>query len=498
MISSPQPLDLVASRPGRIAAGVIVGAVPAAVVAGLGVAYLVSSGYWYIALAGLLVLPASIVLHRYPLAVVTLWMLAVPLVGETESAALRKVFWLVHRVAPVAALVVIVLAGMFSIGSRKPARLGWAELMMGGYVVATVLSIAYTSDTFFTTLFLLYDNVFIPMCLYLIIRLLEPDEHDLRRLLPVVAFVLLSQTVLGIISWRAPHLLPSEWLGKIGERTTGSLRAPEVFGTTLIFCGAFIVHAGLTARRSRLGRTLAVLLFALVLIMVFLSFSRSVWLAGLIALVGIVCVHRGLAKRLLLIVVPIMLLVAVSGLLGEQALYARERFRSEESEESALSRLPVVYAAVRMFEARPFTGWGYDSFDRYDRQFQGTVANLVAPDKDHASHNLYLTILAEQGIVGFLLFGVPIVYWLFRTRSSMTRMPGDGLVSRKLVATLWIVFAGFALVNNFYRMQTPFAMGMWWLTVGLIATLVARSGSSVDGGRAVRSLDAAPVGNEKR
>jgi O-antigen ligase len=498
MISSPQPLDLVASRPGRIGAGIIVGGVPSAVAAGLGVAYLVASGYWYIVLAGLLVLPASIVLHRYPLAVVTLWMLAVPLVGETESAALRKVFWLVHRAAPVAALVVIVLAGMFGIGSRKPARLGWAELMMGGYVVMTVLSIAYTSDTFFTTLFLLYDNVFIPMCLYLIIRLLEPDEQDLRRLLPVVAFVLLSQTVLGIISWRAPHVLPSEWLGKLGERTTGSLRAPEVFGTTLIFCGAFILHAALTARRSHLGRTLSVLLFALVLIMVFLSFSRSVWLAGLIALVGTVWVHRGLAKRLLLIVVPVMFLVAVSGLLGEQALYARQRFGSEESKESALSRLPVVYAAVRMFAARPLTGWGYDSFDRYDRQFQGRVANLVAPDEDHASHNLYLTILAEQGIVGFLLFGVPIVYWLFRTRSSMGRMPSDGLISRKLVATLWIVFAGFALVNNFYRMQTPFAMGMWWLTVGLIATLVARTGSSLDHGNVVRSLDAAPVRNEQR
>jgi O-antigen ligase len=498
MISVPQPLDLVAARPGRIAAGIIVGVVPVAVAAGLGVAYLVSSGYWYVALAVLMVLPASIVLHRYPLVVVTLWMLAVPLVGETESAALRKVFWLVHRVAPVAALVVIVLAGMIGIGSRRSARLGWAELLMGGYLVASVLSVAYTSASFFTTLFLLYDNVFIPMCLYLIIRLLEPDEHDLRRLLPVVALLLLSQTVLGIISWRAPHILPSEWLGKMGERTTGSLRAPEVFGTTLIFCGAFIVHAGMTARRSHVGRALSVLLFALVLIMVFLSFSRSVWLAGLIALVGTVWVHRGLAKRLLLIVVPVMFLVAVSGLLSEQALYARERFRSAESEESALSRLPVVYAAMRMFEVKPLTGWGYDSFDRYDRQFQETVGNLVAPDKDHASHNLYLTILAEQGIVGLLLFGVPIVYWLFRTRTSMARMPVEGLISRKLVATLWIVFAGFALVNNFYRMQTPFALGMWWLTVGLIATLVARNGSSVDRGTVVRSMDVAHVGNEQR
>lgn len=457
----------------RLAGPRLVAAV-AAVAGGLTLGFLVASGFWYVGAALLLAVPLFIVLYRYPLATVILWLFALPLVGETSSYAVRAVFWLVHRGLPPAALASIVLARMLCLGNTKRVRLGGAEVMMGTYLLISFVSIVYTAPEFLTTLFVLYDRVFIPMCLYLIIRLVEPDDKDLRRLLPVVLFVLVSQSVLGIISWRAPHVLPEDWLGKVGERTTGSLRAPEVFGATAIFCGAFILHVGMRSQNAR-RRMLGVLLFVAALIMVFLSFSRSVWLAGFTLLVGTMFAYRGLAKRVLLVAAPLLLLLLGTGLLAEQTGFAQERFRSAESEESALSRLPVFYAAVRMFEARPLTGWGYETFDRFDRQFQQTVGNLVAPDKDHASHNLWLTTLAEQGILGFALFLGPHVYWLVRTRSRATRMPTDGFVNRKFVTSLWIVFLCFVLINNFYRMQTPFALGMWWLTAGLIATAVGRN-----------------------
>ena len=180
-------------------------------------------------------------------------------------------------------------------------------------------------------------------------------------------------------------------------------------------------------------RTGAVLLFALVLMMVFLTYSRAMSGSP-----GSSCLRRDDPD-------------AASSLRRSSSSPfrsccsfvrspdgpiddARNRLESEESEESALSRLPVVYASLRMFVEEPSFGFGYENFDRFDREFQRPVGNLVAPEKDHASHNLYLTIFVEQGVVGFALFCGPAVWWLVRTRSRWRYLPdarNDGPNARR-------------------------------------------------------------------
>lgn len=456
----------------------VVSATLSAAVAGAAVAYLVSSGRWYVALGLLLVVPTFVVLHRYPLVSLIVWLVIAPLVTETDDDAVRKVFWLIHRALPIVTLAVVMSSSVAGIRTRNLGRLGWPEVMMGGYVVASLLSIAYTSKDPLATSYILYDRVFIPMCLYLIVRLLQPNERDLKRLLPAVVFVLLSQSLLGLISWIAPEVLPSEWLNEVGQRTTGSLRSVNVFGITVLFCAAFVLHYGLTVARRLVSRFFLVLLFALGLLMVFLTFSRAIWLAGLVMIGGWLYVYRKFTKELLVIVVPVILLALASGLLSEQTEFARQRLQSEESEESALSRLPVAYAAVRMFEVKPIAGWGYENFDLFDRRFQASVGNLVSPGKDHASHNLYLTVLAEQGLIGFVLFVGPAIYWLLATRSSLTSIPATGLIGRQLLATLWLVLGGYAIVNNFTSTHVTFGLSLWWLTLGLIGSIIHRCSSS--------------------
>ena len=125
-----------------------------------------------------------------------------------------------------------------------------------------------------------------------------------------------------------------------------------------------------------------------------------------------------------------------------------------------------------MFEQKPLTGWGFDNFDRYDREFQSEVGDFI-PEKDHASHNVYLTLLAEQGLVGWLLFLGPAIWLLVRTVRVFSSLPRTGLASRKLVVLLWAVLAAHVTVNNFSNMRVVFGLGQWWLVLGLIATLVS-------------------------
>lgn len=464
--------------------------IPFGLLASAATAFLVASGFWYAALALLLIVPSFIVLHRYPLAVITVWLVLTPLVVETSNDHLRKVFWFVHRGLPVVTLVVVVVGSVIGTRSRTLPKLGWPELFMAGYIVATVLSIYYTSEDPAAAAILLFDRVIVPMCLYLIVRLLEPDERDLRWLVPAVIFVLVTQSLIGLLSWTVPGVLPTDWLGKLGERTIGSLRTPDVFGTTVLFCGLFLFSAALNARNHAIGRVWAVLALVLTMFMVFMTFSRGNWLAGSLAIIGTLFIYREFAKALIVVLAPVVVLSLATGALAGQVQLAQERFLSEQSEESALSRLPVVFAAVRMFEANPLLGWGYESFDRFDREFQRQVGDLVYPDKDHASHNSYLTILAEQGIIGFLLFIAPTVYWLFRSASYRLRLPADGLISRRLLVVLWMIILAHVVVNNFSRMLVPFGLGMFWLTLGLIASLVHRY--SREDGASVLSRDARP------
>jgi O-antigen ligase len=453
-----------------------------AVVAGALIGGLVFRGYWYIVVGLVVVFPAAAALRQYRLAIVAVWLLGAPFVIVRESGSVGPLFWLIHRGLPVASVVVVAVS--IFLGLRRTSfRLGWPELMMGGYVVASLVSIVFTSDDPVFTAHTLYDRVFVPMCLYLLVRLIEPDEVDLKRLLPVVVFVLISQTAIGVLSWFAPAVLPSDWLGLAGARTTGSLRHASAFATTLLFCGMLALHSALSIPRRTVVRWTLISLFLLTLVMCFFTLSRASWLASCVVILGLLFIYPRALARVAMVAVPIIAVVVITGFATGGAQLASQRLQSAESEQAALSRLPVALAAIRMFEAKPLMGWGYENFDRFDRRFQGAVGGYY-PDKDEASHNVYLNLLAEQGLIGLTLFLGPAVWWLALTRSAVANMPRNGFMSHRLLTILWLVIASLFVVNQFSTMRNEFSSGLWWLTLGLIGSLIARYRSSQAGERA--------------
>jgi O-antigen ligase len=447
--------------------------VGAAIVGGAATGSLVSGGFWYVALVLIVALPGFVVLHRRPMVAIFVWLVVSPVVSVTDGTGVRYVYWFVHRALPVAALAALAVSPVLGLRARELPRLGWPEVLMGGYVVVTLLSIGYTAPDALTNVYTLYDGVVIPMCLYLVIRLSDPGEEEVRRLIPAVVVILATQAVVGLLSWHAPWSLPDEWVRKAGDRTTGTLRSADVFGTTMIFCGLFLLHVGMRARYvlSRVGATA---MFFVAMLMVFLSFSRASWLAGLLAATGALFVYRRYLGQLALLIVPIVVFVWASGLLTQQFDFAEYRLTSAQSEESALSRLPAAQAAVRMFEGEPAIGWGYQNFDVYSRPFQEQVGDIVGAAKPHASHNLYLTTLAEQGIIGFALFVGPVVLWLMRTKAALPYLPRAGLLGRDFVVSLWVIVGAFHVTNNFSRMSVTTGLGLFWMTLGLLGTVVER------------------------
>lgn len=451
-------------------------------------AILVSRGQWYLVLGLVLAVPAAVLLHRNPLLALGVWLLVDPFLQEvTAGGPGRKIYWLIHRALPVLILGLIVLARLSGV-TRRRLVFGWLEVLMAGYLVASLLSIQYQSPDVLATSYHLYDRVAIPMAVYLLVRWYPPGRRSLEAAVPIFVFLLVTQVGAGVLQWAAPDLIPKAWLDRAGSRTTGSLGSPNVYGMVALAAGAFLFHMGQTMKDPRLPRWMYSMAFGVSVMAAFVTLSRAAWLAALLAGAVMTLLYPRAARRTAAAMVGLAVVVVLAAPVEPLIDRAVDRFYSEQSEESALSRLPVVIASVRMFEAKPVTGWGFGNFDLYDRQFQGRVGDLFVPDKDHASHNLYLTILAEQGLIGIVLYLGPAVLLLVRTPAAFRRLPRDGPLGSRFLVMAWLVPAMTFVVSNFSNTKIPFGLGVYWLALAVIAGLVMPASDRIDEPEVVKVL----------
>jgi O-antigen ligase len=436
------------------------------------IAYLGFIGWQPIAVAIIFGLPALVLIYRHPFLTVLVWLLLMPFLLHTDSTVERYVYWGVHRGLPLLTVGLILLRSSMDQHPRRLPRLGLAEVAMGGYVAVSIASIYLQSHAPVPTAILFYDRIIIAMCLYFIVRLAEPSDKELRGLIPVAVFIVLSQSAIGMIAWIAPGLLPNLWLETVGERTIGSLVNAAVYTIALLFAGLILFQVAMTSAPS-MRRRLYILCFLLTLYFTFLSFSRASWIGGLVVGAFLGLLYPRFMTKLAVAMIPLALVGAV--VLSSQLDWAKERLTSDEAENSALSRLPIMVGAFNMFREKPFFGWGYNNFDYYDRSFYDRLLDMAHDNKDHASHNYFLSILAEQGGVGLLLYMAPTAVWLAQTARRWRNLPGYGFGSRRMIIMLWLVILFHIIVTNFINMIVVYGLGIWWISLGLIGYLVARA-----------------------
>ncbi len=203
---------------------VIAGGAVMAVAAG----YLIVSGNWVLAMAMILAPPALILLHRYPVLGLVIWLLITPYLMAISSTPMRRLYWVVHRGLPPLMIGLMVITAMLGFHKYKVPKPSWFEIAMIGYVIITIASIwLFSPDPGFTTTEA-YDRIVVPMLLYALIRILVQDEKTLARLLPILFFIAISQAFFGFVYVSARGALPDAWIRTEdeGARATGSLRAP--------------------------------------------------------------------------------------------------------------------------------------------------------------------------------------------------------------------------------------------------------------------------------
>jgi O-antigen ligase len=199
-----------------------------------------------------------------------------------------------------------------------------------------------------------------------------------------------------------------------------------------------------------------------------LTQSRGGLVGLAVALVASVLVAGRLRPRVLVLV-----LVLVAGGLGYYAIDRPAHVLSSTSN----GRAGEWHVALRMFDNHPFTGVGLGNFVVVEPSYADQNLNLdrvgLIVNQPHRTHNTYLEVAAELGVVGVLLFlGVigaalrPALRGIARmaARADTLEAPARGLVagaigmfaayifiSAQWEKQLWLVFALLAAVGALGR-----------------------------------------------
>ncbi|MGI8828218.1 MAG: O-antigen ligase family protein [Candidatus Limnocylindria bacterium] len=448
------------SRRRWILAGIALVGIAAALLAGLAI----GSGLATLAIAVALA-PFALLVLNYPFAAIVVWALVLPFFTQASDATPST--WILHR-AMIPGLLLLVTIYHF-LGIRRSAfRLHVYDLAVAAFIIVAVVNVVLLSPNPERVLVALFDKAIVPIAIFWYVRVIGVSGADLKRLVIVGAFVIVSQTAIGMLSWIAPSLLPDAWLARAGERTAGTFGGPAPFTITLTFFALLAIYfAGRASSRETRAILLAVVATALT--GVFFSLSRGSWLGTGVATAGLLLLYPRIVATVAIGGLLLFGLLAV-GPLQEQVALAAVRLDTESTIDD---RLVTNEASFRMIGDRPLQGFGFQNFERFDEAYKQRVGDI--PLKiGGSSHNTYLNLAVEMGVPAVGLYFAPVAALALATMRLRKRLPDGGVISGPLLLVLWLALADQFVVSNFLEMlhAYPWGTAVWWLTLGLIAAII--------------------------
>lgn len=209
---------------------------------------------------------------------------------------------------------------------------------------------------------------------------------------------------------------------------------------------------------------------------VLLSASRGGFVA-LIVVLAVALVLAGRWRAKLLLVVPVVVLVCGGYLLANPAVLQRVT-----ASDGGTGRTDLWAVALRMIEDRPVLGVGAGNFANTSIRYllrSGALkrSDLIA-NTPKVAHNTYLTVIAELGVVGALLFGALLAIALGCGWRAMRLFARQRDGPMEMLARAWMIaMAGLLTADAF--LSAEFSKQLWLLlALGPALLAVARRPSA--------------------
>ena len=458
-------------------------------------------GHWLVlVLIGLaVVLVVAAALWELPPAAMVCGAIALTIFsGSWGSLGLPGFPFLPDRILLVGALLALVL--------RAPGASGLPRVRVRGVHLLLALTVLYATasaaaaGTLGTTagVFDLLDRLgAIPFLMLLLAPVLFSGSRERNMLLATLVGLGAYLGITAFFEAVGPHglvfpryIVASDALGAF-HQAGGPFRAPISDGFACFACGVAAVIA-FGQWRGRAQRSLAGAVVAASALGVFFSLERGVWIAAAAGVIAVAVAAPEL--RRLLISGSVVCGVLIFAALAISPTLAGHATARAGDQTSVWDRQNQTATALRMIQAKPLLGFGWDNYVNVDVDYFRQAASypmtgFSTPDGRLPLHDSYLSNAVELGLVGAVLW-LASLFWGIGGAIAIHGPPEMRPWRLGLVA-----IAVFFLVLAFFDpLQQNFTELLLWTWAGIVVTSTLRSeeeaGANV---RSSPSAQAAPI-----
>ncbi len=258
------------------------------------------------------------------------------------------------------------------------------------------------------------------------------------------------------------------------------------YGAILAMFYPFLIGTLFSPRISRSFRIVIIPLVLLFTLALILSYTRAAWVSLLFAF-GVFMIMKLKIKFRTVFMISLVF-VGLLGSLREQIIMKLEKNRQDSSanlaehvqsisnissDASNLERLNRWSSALRMFEERPFLGWGPGTYmfkyAPYQSSQEITSISTNAGDKGNA-HSEYIGPLSESGLLGAISFILIVILSSYTAIKLYTRLEDKAMkfyVMSLLLGLMTYFIHG--ILNNF--LDTDKASAPFWGFMAAIVTI---------------------------
>jgi O-antigen ligase len=305
----------------------------------------------------------------------------------------------------------------------------WVERLLAAYVVLYGLQAIY-SPSFETAL---RQMVFFYVPFTLLFRLLREVEWTrelIATCLKITVGLALLFACIGFVEYATKSIILNSKLVVANDLHSyfvinSVFFDPDIFGRYLALSMTLLAVVLLYDRPQR-EQVLAVAALAVLWVGLVLTLSRSS-LGALLVGLAVLAALRWKPSRALVIAVVVVLLGAVAVAATPRTFGLNQGVNGASS-----GRGGLVSGGVSLFADRPVWGWGSGAFVKEYRAHHKAVATTLS-----ASHTIPITIGAEQGLIGELVYVALVVAAI---GCLIRRAQGDPVRSAIAAAFVALVF----------------------------------------------------------
>ena len=258
------------------------------------------------------------------------------------------------------------------------------------------------------------------------------------------------------------------------------------YGAAIAFVLPVLVGFLVSRKYTRTQKFLTSVALIIIFLGLILSYTRAAWLSLVVAFGVLIVVMLKIKFRTIFIVTSVIVAMVFSfktqifiyleGNRQDASSNFTEQVQSMTniaSDASNLERINRWASAIRMFEEKPFFGFGPGTYmfqyAPYQMSYEKTIISTNAGDGGNA-HSEYIGALAESGVLGSLTFLLIIITTLYTALTMFSKSKDRELRILIISLTLGLIsYYVHAFLNNF--LDTDKISALFWGYTAIIVAL---------------------------